>query len=327
MGNKASGINVKYASDPYWGEKNANIAWMIDKTYSNTEYAKYTLGVKDTIGTEHTNLNVRTQATTSSTKIHTTKKYSNQSFIILGKENDFYKVQSDAVLTDDRSSIASVGNYDYDKMYVYVSANYVEVVLEGKNGIGKNEEVKVPDSVKDAVEYEGCVQGSGWNDYVQNGQIAGTTGQNLALNAVKINIKNLEQVGIEYRSHVSNVGWQNVVTDGQTSGDESQSNWIEAIQVKLSGDKASDYDIYYRSHVAEMGWLDWAKNGELSGTQGYAYAVQAIQIVLVPKGSSAPGKTLVPFKTGTVNLQYQAYIQDTGWQEAVNNGEVAGLTG
>ncbi len=59
MGNKASGINVKYASDPYWGEKNANIAWMIDKTYSNTEYAKYTLGVKDTIGTEHTNLNVR----------------------------------------------------------------------------------------------------------------------------------------------------------------------------------------------------------------------------------------------------------------------------
>ena len=46
---------------------------MIDKTYSNTEYAKYTLGVKDTIGTEHTNLNVRTQATTSSTKIHTTK--------------------------------------------------------------------------------------------------------------------------------------------------------------------------------------------------------------------------------------------------------------
>ena len=107
-------------------------------------------------------------------------------------------------------------------------------------------------------------------------------------------------MGIEYRTHVSNVGWQNVVTDGQTSGDESQSNWIEAIQVKLSGDKASDYDIYYRSHVAEMGWLDWAKNGELSGTQGYAYAVQAIQIVLVPKGSSAPGKTLVPFKTGTV---------------------------
>ena len=61
--------------------------------------------------------------------------------------------------------------------------------------------------------------------------------------------------------------------------------------------------------------------------RGYAYAVQAIQIVLVPKGSSAPGKTLVPFKTGTVNLQYQAYIQDTGWQEAVNNGEVAGITG
>ena len=118
---------------------------MIDKTYSNTEYAKYTLGVKDTIGTEHTNLNVRTQATTSSTKIHTTKKYSNQSFIILGKENDFYKVQSDAVLTDDRSSIASVGNYDYDKMYVYVSANYEMCIRDSQYPVLRHQnQIKEP---------------------------------------------------------------------------------------------------------------------------------------------------------------------------------------
>ena len=66
---------------------------------------------------------------------------------------------------------------------------------------------------------------------------------------------------------------------------------------------------------------------EVAITHSIPIPIKAIQIVLVPKGSSAPGKTLVPFKTGTVNLQYQAYIQDTGWQEAVNNGEVAGITG
>ena len=328
LGNKASGMNVKYASDPYWGEKNANIVWMIDKTYSNSEYANYTLAVKDTIGTEHTNLNVRKEASTSSTRIHTTKKYSNQSFIVLGNQNGFYKVQSDGALNSERSAISDSGNYNYDNMYVYVSDSYVKIVLEGKNGNGGNsEEISVPDSVKDVLEYEGYVQENGWSDSAKNGQIIGTTGKNLSLNAIKLNVNDLDGIGIEYRTHISDIGWQDTVKNGEQSGTAGQSNWIEAVQIKLTGNNASNYDIYYRSHVSEIGWLDWAKNGELSGTQGYGYAVQAIQIVLLPKGGTAPGSTLVPFKIGTVKMQYQAHVQDIGWQTDVNNGEIAGTVG
>ena len=328
LGNKASGMNVKYASDPYWGEKNANIVWMIDKTYSNSEYANYTLAVKDTIGTEHTNLNVRKEASTSSTRIHTTKKYSNQSFIVLGNQNGFYKVQSDGALNSERSAISDSGNYNYDNMYVYVSDSYVKIVLEGKNGNGGNsEEISVPDSVKDVLEYEGYVQENGWSDSAKNGQIIGTTGKNLSLNAIKLNVNDLDGIGIEYRTHISDIGWQDTVKNGEQSGTAGQSNWIEAVQIKLTGNNASNYDIYYRSHVSEIGWLDWAKNGELSGTQGYGYAVQAIQIVLLPKGDTAPGSTLVPFKIGTVKMQYQAHVQDIGWQTEVKNGEIAVTVG
>ena len=328
LGNKASGMNVKYASDPYWGEKNANIVWLIDKTYSNSEYANYTIAVKDTIGTEHTNLSVRKEASASSTRINTTKKYSNQSFIVLGNQNGFYKVQSDGVLNSERSEISDSGNYNYDNMYAYVSGSYVKIVLKGKNeNNGNSQEISVPDSVKDILEYEGNVQGSGWSTLVKNGQVVGTTGKNLPLNAIKVNIKNVDNLGIEYRTHVSNFGWQDTVYNGKQSGATDQSNWIEAVQIKLNGTKASDYDIYYRSHVSELGWLDWAKNGELSGTQGYGYAVQAIQIVLLPKGNTSPGSTLVPFKIGTVKMQYRAHVQDIGWQTDVNNGEIAGTVG
>ena len=257
LGNKASGMNVKYASDPYWGEKNANIVWMIDKTYSNSEYANYTLAVKDTIGTEHTNLNVRKEASTSSTRIHTTKKYSNQSFIVLGNQNGFYKVQSDGALNSERSAISDSGNYNYDNMYVYVSDSYVKIVLEGKNGNGGNsEEISVPDSVKDVLEYEGYVQENGWSDSAKNGQIIGTTGKNLSLNAIKLNVNDLDGIGIEYRTHISDIGWQDTVKNGEQSGTAGQSNWIEAVQIKLTGNNASNYDIYYRSHVSEIGWLD-----------------------------------------------------------------------
>lgn len=49
VGNKGAGINVKYASDPYWGLKIASIAYSIDKYANNsngklTDHNKYELG-------------------------------------------------------------------------------------------------------------------------------------------------------------------------------------------------------------------------------------------------------------------------------------------
>ena len=38
LGNKAEGINVSYASDPYWGEKAAAIAWELDSAGGSCDY-------------------------------------------------------------------------------------------------------------------------------------------------------------------------------------------------------------------------------------------------------------------------------------------------
>lgn len=49
-------------------------------------------------------------------------------------ENGFYRIQSDAVLNGDRSSVVEKqGNYNYDQMYAYISADYVSVVSQGAN--------------------------------------------------------------------------------------------------------------------------------------------------------------------------------------------------
>ena len=133
LGNKGSGINVRYASDPYWGEKNANIAWMIEKTYGNSDSGRYTIGIKDIIGNEHTDLNIRVEANTSSKIVYTTKPYSNQSFIVLeDNQNGFYKIQSDACLSSNRMEVSGAGNYNFDNMFVYASADYVQIISKGK---------------------------------------------------------------------------------------------------------------------------------------------------------------------------------------------------
>ena len=47
LGNKAGGINVSYASDPYWGEKAAAIAWELDEAGGSYDYLGITSGNGD----------------------------------------------------------------------------------------------------------------------------------------------------------------------------------------------------------------------------------------------------------------------------------------
>lgn len=136
LGNKASGINVKYASDPYWGEKAANIIYRLEKSGGNKDYNTYTIGIKDTISTTHNNVNVRNGSSTSSTALYKTGKASNYAVILQNKkaENGFYRIQSDGVLNSGRTALVSGnGKYSYDKMYAYISADYVTPVNQGND--------------------------------------------------------------------------------------------------------------------------------------------------------------------------------------------------
>lgn len=132
LGNKGSGINVRYASDPYWGEKIAAVAWNLDYNNGGKDQYKYTIGIKDTYAYSHTNLNVRQDATTASTVLYKTGTCSDYAFIILGDTDNFYKVQSDPVLTEGRIAIdTSTGVYNKFSMYAYASKDYINVVSEG----------------------------------------------------------------------------------------------------------------------------------------------------------------------------------------------------
>ncbi len=135
LGNKGSGINVSYASDPYWGEKAANVAYTLDKTQGSKDYDRYTIAIKDTINSSHETVNVRNGASTSNTKVlYTTGSTSNYSVLVLDDTavNSFYKIQSDGVLNSERTALASgSGQYSFDKMYAYISSDYVEIVNNG----------------------------------------------------------------------------------------------------------------------------------------------------------------------------------------------------
>ena len=178
----------------------------------------------------------------------------------------------------------SAGTEGYSKRLEGIQ---IVLVKKGENAPGSTSRPFICKMIK----YQTHVQNIGWQGEKADGEMSGTTGQSLRLEAIKIQLSSSIDGGIVYKTHVQDYGWQNFVANGQASGTSGQAKRLEAIQMQLTGNAKNQYDLYYRVHAQNFGWLGWAKNGESAGTAGYSYRLEGIQIVLVPKGGNAPGST------------------------------------
>lgn len=177
-----------------------------------------------------------------------------------------------------------------------LEAIQIKLVKKGEaapEGNGKaflvGNEAKRPDEIKPNVNYQTHVQEIGWQGVVKNGEMAGTSGKNLQLEAIKINLSDAALAGnIEYSTHIQNIGWQDYKANGALSGTTGKNLQLEAIKIKLAGDVSRYYDVYYRVHIQDKGWLNWAANGASAGSQAASKHLEAIQIKIVRKGETAP---------------------------------------
>lgn len=89
---------------------------------------------------------------------------------------------------------------------------------------------------KSGIKYRSHCQDKGWEDgWRSSGEISGTVGKNLRLEAVQIALCNgLEkQYDVLYRTHVRDLGWTAWVKNGATSGSTGKGLAVEAVQLKL----------------------------------------------------------------------------------------------
>ena len=101
-------------------------------------------------------------------------------------------------------------------------SRYQERVKNENNTNKGNVSINVPEELKNVIEYRAHVQEIGWQDSVNNGQVIGTIGENLSIEAIELKVKDINSLGIEYRAHVQDIGWQDIVSDGATSGTVGQ---------------------------------------------------------------------------------------------------------
>lgn len=190
-------------------------------------------------------------------------------------------------------------------------------------------EQETQDELIPSVSYSTHVQSIGWQDYVKDGEMAGTQSRALRMEGIKINLENIsgDQGSIEYCAHVQSIGWQNYVGAGELAGTTARRLRVEAVKIRLTGQLEEKYDIYYRTHIQSYGWLDWAKNGEGSGSMGFAKRMEAIEICIVKKGEQPPEKEGNSSSYIYHRVAYQAHSQSFGWRGTVYDDEEGGVTG
>lgn len=132
LGNKESGSNVKYASDPYWGEKAASYLYSIEQYFSDDvyDYNSYQIGIASA--------KVIAYNEPGGTEVYNTLSGSgtvvdNLPVVVVSEVmyNDelWYKIQSDGVLIVDGTDIdGTTGVYDFDTNYVYMKASEITLV-------------------------------------------------------------------------------------------------------------------------------------------------------------------------------------------------------
>ena len=147
LGNKNSGINVKYASDPYWGEKIAAIYYQLDNFSDLKDYGKHTIGIKAITNS----VPIKKDANNSSKTLYNLSSISNNvsniPVVILGEvegesidgNNIWYKIQTDAILINDRTEVLRISKatdlYDRNINYGYVHSSYITLLGENIKGI------------------------------------------------------------------------------------------------------------------------------------------------------------------------------------------------
>lgn len=132
-----------------------------------------------------------------------------------------------------------------------------------------------------SIKYSTHVQNIGWQSYFGDGQTAGTTGQALRLEGIKIDLENVpEGMKIKYQTHVQNIGWQPWKYENELSGTTGQSLRLEGIKIQLEN-APEGYHVLYQAHVQNIGWQNWVSDGALSGTTGQALRLEALRIRIV----------------------------------------------
>ena len=172
----------------------------------------------------------------------------------------------------------------------YLGSDAVQDYIQGEvnrrlHGGGEDDEVKPEDiqSIVNAITfigepfngegmyYKAHVASIGWQSAIRDGQIAGTTGQGLGIEAIEFMPS--KDVNLKVSAYLRDIGWKDyeIGPEGGIVGTTGESRPIEAIKIHAG------VNVRYRVHSSNVGWQQWVGNKMEAGVLGEQ--IEAFQLV------------------------------------------------
>ena len=181
--------------------------------------------------------------------------------------------------------------------------------------------------VTGGVEVQAHVSDIGWQNWTTSE--AGTTGQNKAIEAIRVRLTDemANKYDVYYRVHSAYFGWLGWAKNGDSAGTQGYARAAQAVQITLvakggaapgSTDGAfknavnEPTQIATQAHVQNIGWQDSVSDGATAGTTGRSLNLEALKVAI-----------LYGHVTGGVEVQ--SHVSEIGWQNWTTG--VAGTTG
>lgn len=129
------------------------------------------------------------------------------------------------------------------------------------------------------IKYIPHVQGIGWMEWMHDGQVAGTTGMEKRLEAIRIDTSAIPDLKLTVHAHIQGEGWKTFkdITPDTIIGTIGQGKRLEAIAIVATG-LPEGTNLYYQLHVQSIGWMFKEKSPYATGTISQSLRAEAIKI-------------------------------------------------
>lgn len=164
--------------------------------------------------------------------------------------------------------------YSYDLNWGSKIVHKVQHNYKGFLGVLRpNDQTKITGIVPN-IQYKVHIQDKGWTDWENTGEVAGTEGEGLRVEAIILQGNN--GLDLSYRVHMENIGWSDWVGNGQVAGTTGESRRIEAIEIK------SNKMLEVQEHIQNVGWMPSSKGTNIKiGTEGKSLRLEAFKIDVI----------------------------------------------
>ncbi len=309
-GDKSSGINAKYASDPNWGFKVASCMKNADAFLGSKEYNRYSIGItnfaptfKNPTLTQRQNVMGLSGQSVDYNICATTR--GPVSILLTADYGGVYRFQPDSAkyfgpTTSIGLTNAKSGSYpNYEGVKYYVPNIFNDTICYAKPYQGEYLKSQCYVSAND-------VRILNHNNFLSPGkdQVEQSPLEGMVVSGAII-----------YNAHSGNIknNWTNPGKNGDVIGDPQ--NNAPALNGIAIGLQTGYGGINYTTHVAYSGWQNLSNERLASGDKKCSNNIEALQINLTNKMAH------------DYDIYYRTYVPSMGWMDWAKNGQLSGTFG